>query len=127
MNVCERDECENTFQAPAANTTGPKRKRYCSAQCRHKAKRAHGTVPLPKGWPKIPTMPLLESIEHLLPPEDAAGFLGRRCNIKGDSIYNALQRPEVDFDLADLILCRLHAVHLWWVEPLADLYWNAAL
>lgn len=125
MSVCEREECGNTFEAPKQNVSGPRKKRYCSATCRRKA---HvGGNPLPRGGPRIPTMPLLESIEHLLPPEDAAGFLGRRCNIKADSIYNALRRPEVDFDLADLILCRLNSVHLWWVEPLADIYWNAEI
>ena len=49
--------------------------------------------------------------------------LERRCNIKESSIYAHLTRQtELDFDLCDLILCRLGAPMLWHVEPLKDIY-----
>ncbi len=55
------------------------------------------------------------------------GWLGKRCNLKEDSIEKALKRENIDFDLCDLILCRLNAVNLWWVEPLDEFYWTVDL
>lgn len=54
-------------------------------------------------------------------------WLARRCGVKSDSLINALSRDEIEFDLADLILCRLNAVHAWRTEPLAEIYMNVKL
>ena len=49
-------------------------------------------------------------------------YLGKRCNLKEDTISKALKRDEIDFDLCDLILCRLNAVYLWREPPLDEFY-----
>ena len=52
--------------------------------------------------------------------------LGRRCNLIGDSLYRVFteDRGGLDFDLCDLILCKLGVPHLWWDEPLDSIYWT---
>lgn len=51
--------------------------------------------------------------------------LSVRCNVREDSLLKALsKRVEIDFDLCDLILCRLGVPHMWWSEPLSDVYWS---
>jgi hypothetical protein len=82
---------------------------------------------------KIPTAPFLACVEPLLPLPDQDWYtrlrsLAAACNVKVDSLYKALLRcNELDFDLCDLILCKLNAVHLWWTEPLDEFYWNVTL
>lgn len=49
-------------------------------------------------------------------------YLAARCNLKEDSLANSLQKEEVEFDLADLIFCRLGVPMIWRQPPLDELY-----
>lgn len=50
-------------------------------------------------------------------------WLEARTGLKADSLHPALKRERLDFDVADLILCSLNRVDLWWGE-LSDMYWG---
>lgn len=76
----------------------------------------------------IPSAVFNECIEPLLRGRyDKYRFLSRRCGVKENSMANALKREDIDFDLCDLILCRLNSVHLWWIAPLNEFYWTIDL
>lgn len=76
----------------------------------------------------IPGKVFNECIEPMLRGRyDKFRYLGKRCNVSENSISHALKREEIDFDLCDLILCRLNSVHLWWIAPLDEFYWAVDL
>lgn len=83
----------------------------------------------------VPTAPILEiansriAQQHDLRPGDQGfyRYLARRCNLKEDSLANSLQKDEIEFDLADLILCRLGVPMLWRQAPLDELYETVSL
>jgi hypothetical protein len=79
-----------------------------------------------KNGGKIPADVFLPEMREAAPAMDVR-TLGRRINIKEDSLLKALGREEIDFDLCDLILCKLGAVHRWWSGPLEKFYWSVAL
>lgn len=50
-------------------------------------------------------------------------WLANRCGLKEDHLYRLFREKEsVRFDLADLIITRLHANEVWHTTELADLY-----
>lgn len=78
---------------------------------------------------KVPTQPFMAVVRPLVERQAQVysdEWLGRRLGVRGDSLNNALKSPTIDFDLADLILCKLGAVHVWWGE-LGEIYWNLDL
>lgn len=107
--MCEREGCDTDVTAAPS---GPE-KRFCSSKCRAKASRmkpsAHKN--------SIPGDVFRKCIEPFLAAnEDALTRLAVACNIKHDSLYCALRRDHIDFDLCDLILCKLNAFNLWHEE-----------
>lgn len=75
----------------------------------------------------IPAQPFRVVLNRLIGHrEDSIAFLARRCNLSPDSLYTVLERPEIEFDLADLILCRLGQPMLWHDE-LEDIYMSVEL
>lgn len=79
------------------------------------------------GW--IPAEPFLIALNRALKfsegyqeGEGLYSFIGRRCNLKQDSIEKALKRPEIEFDLADLILCRIGGPGQWQTPPLEEVW-----
>ncbi len=71
---------------------------------------------------KIPTDRLMDVIEPILLADDMdMAKLGVRVGVKGDTVYKLLSKPEVNFDLADRILCGL-GVPVAWHTHLGDIY-----
>ena len=61
--------------------------------------------------------------------ESAIRVLATEANICEDTLtkYLSGRRKWIDFNIADRLLCAMNAVHLWWVEPLSDVYWTLEL
>ena len=75
----------------------------------------------------IPTDEFLQVVEPLMIAADLdTSSLARRCEVEIDSLFQAFGRPNINFDLADLILCKLGVPHYWWSE-FENIYWGLEL
>ena len=125
MKTCERPGCDETFTPPPSKRTGARRQRFCSRKCKGHSSTGMAEWTIKNGG-KIPADVFLPEMREAAPAMDVR-TLARRINIKEDSLLKALGRDEIDFDLCDLILCKLGAVHRWWAGPLGEFYWSVAL
>lgn len=81
----------------------------------------------------IPMEPYLSIVKDVIKTTDYTegdgfySFIGRRCNLKQDSVEKALKRDHIDFDLAELILIKLGRPELWHCEPLDAFYESVEL
>lgn len=70
----------------------------------------------------IPNEVFRPVFERLVQEEEALHILAARCGVHADSLHAALDREEINFDLADLLLCKLGVPYLWREKPLSPFY-----
>lgn len=79
---------------------------------------------------KIPTELITPIVSTYLENHDEDyQTLALRARVHHDTLWTVIQglHKRVDFDISDRLLCAMGLVHLWWREPLREVYYSVDL